>query len=86
MTRVVDSRPRGGGVWRRRKCPEGHLSYTTQTPEVYIAGRKVKEKKKPEEVTKLLPSPLKPLPIALTKDSPLWLRSIARQLDCPNQA
>ena len=27
-TRVVDSRPREGAVWRRRRCAEGHLSHT----------------------------------------------------------
>lgn len=30
-TRVVDSLPKEGLVWRRRRCPLGHLSHTHET-------------------------------------------------------
>lgn len=76
-TRVVESRLREGCVWRRRKCKDGHLSYTQ---EVFV------EKKAKPKTGRRRP-PLEPFPPALrewnivvTKASPLWLKSIAMQL------
>lgn len=53
--RVADSRPRDGGVWRRRKCAAGHTVYTIETqtdPPVIKVGRvkdEVRKEKKPSE-------------------------------------
>jgi hypothetical protein len=94
-TRVVDSRSLEGEVKRRRKCPKGHLSYTMQAPEYFVAGRaagrpKAAEKKLPKPRKKIKPKKAAPLPyppamkewgLAVTKDSPLWLKSIAMKLD-----
>jgi hypothetical protein len=93
-TRVVDSRSLEGEVKRRRKCPKGHLSYTIQAPEYFVAGRATGrprvEQKKPPKPRKIKPKKAAPLPyppamkewgLVVTKESPLWLKSIAMKLD-----
>jgi hypothetical protein len=84
--RVVDSRTREGCVWRRRKCASGHL---THTQEQFIE-KKPREKKPlplPKRQPKVRP-PAVPYPPAkkewnleVTRDSPLWLKSIAMRLE-----
>jgi hypothetical protein len=83
-------------MWRRRKCAEGHLSYTMQQPEYFVEGGKagrpkeppkprpakpIKPKKKPVEKPKPYGPALKEWNIVVTKNSPLWLKSIAMKLD-----
>lgn len=81
-TRVVDSREREG-VWRRRKCAKGHLSYTQ---ELFVEKKAVikKTNPRPRKVRPPEPKPFGPAleewNIVVTKNSPLWLRSIAMQL------
>lgn len=90
-TRVMESRLKEPGVTRRRKCAEGHLSYTM---EAFISGPQPRPKKPPVVKTlkkpKPKPKPIKPPPyppalkewgLVVTKDSPLWLRSIAMKLE-----
>ena len=81
--RVVDSRPLQGGVWRRRKCAKGHLSYTQELFVEKKAGIK-KTNPRPRKVRPPEPKPFGPAleewNIVVTKNSPLWLRSIAMQL------
>ena len=66
-----------------------------QAPEYFVAGRaagrpKAAEKKLPKPRKKIKPKKAAPLPyppamkewgLAVTKDSPLWLKSIAMKLD-----
>lgn len=95
-TKVMESRAGAEGVKRRRKCSKGHLSYTMQAPEYFIEGRavgrpKVAEKKPPKprkpkpKVVKPAPTPYPPAlrewGIVVTKNSPLWLKSIAMKLE-----
>ena len=87
-TRVVESRPREGGVWRRRRCAKAHLSYTLEAPTAAPLP-KVKRKPKPKTVKpKPVPKP-KEIPytpaleqwnLKVTASSPLWLRSMALKL------
>ena len=96
-TRVMESRLKEPGVTRRRKCKQGHLSYTL---EGFVAGPqpklkkpevvKIKKPKKPKPSKPKLKSIPKPAPygpalkewgLVVTKDSPLWLRSIAMKLE-----
>lgn len=92
-TRVVESRPREGGVWRRRKCAKAHLSYTLETPTAAplkkVGGMKdeVRKEKKPKPPAKPKRQPQAPYSPALeewnlkvTASSPLWLRSMALKL------
>lgn len=93
-TRVVESRPREGGVWRRRKCAKAHLSYTLEAP---TAAPLPKVKRKKDEGRKPKPKTAKPKPVPkpkeipytpaleqwnlkVTASSPLWLRSMAMKL------
>lgn len=92
-TRVMESRLKEPGVTRRRKCAKGHLSYTL---EGFVDGPQPRLKK-PEVVKLKKPKPVKAKPIkpkpapyppalkewglVVTKDSPLWLRSIAMKLE-----
>lgn len=90
----MESRPREGGVWRRRKCAAGHLSYTMEcqaAAPVKKVGRVKeevrKEPKKPKPSAKRKREPQVPYSPALkewnlevTADSPLWLRSLAMKL------
>jgi hypothetical protein len=92
--RVADSRPRDGGVWRRRKCAAGHTVYTIEcqtAPPIEKVGRKKdevrKEPKKPKTPAKPKRQPQVPYSPALeqwnlkvTAASPLWLRSMAMKL------
>ena len=86
--RVADSRPRDGGVWRRRKCAAGHTVYTIEcqtAPPIEKVGRKRDEVRKPPAKRKREPqapySPaLKEWNLKVTADSPLWLRSLAMKL------
>ena len=94
--RVADSRPRDGGVWRRRKCAAGHTVYTIEcqtAPPVIKVGRvkdevrKEKKPPKPKALPKHKRQPQVPYSPALeqwnlqvTAASPLWLRSMAMKL------
>jgi rRNA maturation protein Nop10 len=65
--RVADSRPRDGGVWRRRKCAAGHTVYTIEcqtAPPIEKVGRKR------DEVRKVPAKPKKPKPPAKRKREP----------------
>lgn len=89
----MESRIKEQGVTRRRKCKQGHLSYTL---EGFVAGPQPRLKK-PEVVKPMKPKPVKAKPVkakpapyppalkewglVVTKDSPLWLRSIAMKLE-----
>lgn len=80
--RVVDSRPLQEGVWRRRKCAKGHLSYTTEeftAPPTREAGLRRVPVRKPKPKPK--PKPTKGWELVVTENSPLWLRSLAMELD-----
>lgn len=92
--RVADSRPRDGGVWRRRKCATGHTVYTiecvTKVGRVKDEVRKEKKPPKPPK-PKALPKPkrqpqvpyspaLEQWNLQVTAASPLWLRSMAMKL------
>lgn len=91
-TRVVESRPREGGVWRRRKCAKAHLSYTLECraeAPLKKVGRVKDEVRKKK--TKALPKPkrkpqapyspaMEQWNLKVTADSPLWLRSMALKL------
>lgn len=88
-TRVMESRPREGGVWRRRKCAAAHLSYTieghTAPPAKRVPPPLKKPKPKPPAKPKREPkSPYSPAMeqwnLKVTADSPLWLRSMAMKL------
>jgi rRNA maturation protein Nop10 len=90
-TRVVESRPREGGVWRRRKCAKAHLSYTLETPTAEPLKKIKPSLKKPKPKTakpKPVPKP-KEIPyspaveewnLKVTASSPLWLKSMALKL------
>ena len=81
-TRVVESRPREDGVWRRRKCAKAHLSYTLETPTAEPI-RKVR-KKREVPVAKRAEIPYSPAveewSLNVTASSPLWLKSMAMKL------
>jgi hypothetical protein len=87
-TRVVDSRPHKEGVWRRRKCAAGHLSYTLECQAPAPAKRLPKPPAKPKE-PKPLPAPKRKAQVAppaedwnlkVTDATPLWVRSMAMKL------
>ena len=91
-TRVVDSRPREGGVWRRRKCAKAHLSYTlecrAEAPLKKVGRKKDEVGRKPKPLPKLKPKPkgtpyspaMEEWNLKVTTSSPLWLRSMALKL------
>lgn len=97
VTRVMQSRQKDGAVHRRRKCRKKHLSYTLETFVVFEkkAGRpksppappkpkkpkKLKAKKPPKPKPAPYPPALKEWGLVVTKDSPLWLKSIAMKLE-----
>lgn len=92
-TRVMESRPKEGGVYRRRKCAAGHLSYTVEAfvapptpklkrPSVEKPPKRKKPLKKPKKSPPTPYAPaLKEWNLVVTKNSPLWLKSIAMQLE-----
>ena len=84
---MVESRPREGGVWRRRKCAKAHLFYTLETPTAAPlpkVKRKKDEGRKPKPVPKPKEIPYTPAleqwNLKVTASSPLWLRSMAMKL------
>ena len=90
-TRVVESRPREGGVWRRRRCVKAHLSYTLEAlVDASLKKFKPPLKKPKPKITKPKPLPKpKEIPytpaleqwnLKVTASSPLWLRSMAMKL------
>jgi hypothetical protein len=93
-TRVVESRPREGGVWRRRKCAKAHLSYTLETPTaepIKKVGKMQDEVRKGPKKPKALPKPkrqpqapyspaVEEWNLNVTASSPLWLKSMALKL------
>lgn len=90
-TRVVESRPREGGVWRRRRCAKAHLSYTLEIPTTAPlkkvgrkkdeVGRKPKPPAKPKRQPQAPYSPaMEEWNLKVTASSPLWLRSMAMKL------
>ena len=88
---MVESRPREGGVWRRRKGAKAHLSYTLEAPTAAPLKKIKPPLKKPKpKITKPKPLPKpKKIPytpaleqwnLKVTASSPLWLRSMAMKL------
>lgn len=80
----MESRPRDGGVCRRRKCAAGHLSYTMECQAEAPRKKKPKKpkpsaKRKREQQVPYSPA-LKEWNLEVTADSPLWLRSMALKL------
>jgi hypothetical protein len=80
-TRVMESRPREGGVWRRRKCAGGHLSYTIEDFCDGVPRKRKPRAAKPKKEKPLYSPALRQWNLEVTKDSPLWLKNIAMQLD-----